>query len=215
MKVALVGPYPPPAGGISVHVQRLASLLTSLWDVIVLDPYQRTSAGSEQRVIGCGPPGVSSIFRVASALRREHADIVHVHVSSMNRFAYGGHLLVSMLPRSARRMLTIHSGSFVPDFRAARWLTKMLIASLVKKFDLLVAVSSEIQAQLIKCGVRPDSISVLPAFLPPDDYPVSAGSAGQGASRDGGRRRLITSGFGIRDWFRTCEEANIESPITS
>jgi glycosyltransferase involved in cell wall biosynthesis len=199
-KVAVIGPWPPPAGGVSVHVQRLASLLASVGDVIVVNPYQSVSTGNGQRVVGCGPPGLRSIVRMASVLGQEHADIVHIHVSGMNRFAYGGHLLVSLLPRSVRRMLTIHSGSFVPDFRAAGWLTRKLVTSLVRRFDLLVAVSTEIQTELIECGVRADAIHVLPAFIPPDDHAVGAGLAIQAEGTDGNRKRLVTSGYGIRDY---------------
>ncbi|MCL4779480.1 MAG: glycosyltransferase family 4 protein [Gammaproteobacteria bacterium] len=183
-----------------MHVQRLATLLVSIANVIVINPYQSVSSSSGQLVVGCGPPGVLSILRMASALRNEHSDIVHIHVSGMNRFAYGGHLLVSLLPRAVRRILTIHSGSFVPDFRRAGWLTRKLIALLVRRFDLLVAVSAEIEAQLIECGVRADAIAVLPAFIPPDDYPAGTGLADQADSADGHRKLLVTSGYGIRDY---------------
>jgi glycosyltransferase involved in cell wall biosynthesis len=199
-KLVLIGPYPPPAGGVSVHVQRLASLLEAEYDVRVLDPYRRSASGMEPLVTACGPPGPGSIVRAASAVRGAAVDLVHIHVSSMNRFAYGGHVLVKLLPKAPRKMLTIHSGSFVPDYRAANGVTRAVVAGLLRSFDFVIAVSPEIGVQLEKCGVQAGAISVLPAFIPP----VSSGTAQMPAClssvRTAGRKLLVSSGYGIRDY---------------
>lgn len=199
-RVALIGPYPPPIGGISVHVHRLASLLAAKYEVIVVDPYRERIDGLDQCVIGCGPLGPGAVAKSVSIVRKKSAEIVHIHVSSMHQFAYGGHVLVSMLPRSARRILTIHSGSFVPDYEAANVLTRALIASLVRRFDLVIAVSAEIEEKLKCCGVPAERICVLPAFIPQESDQVIDGSPYLQPLRQGNRKVIVSSGYAIREY---------------
>jgi glycosyltransferase involved in cell wall biosynthesis len=97
-------------------------------------------------------------------------------------------------------MLTIHSGSFVPDYRAANGVTRAVIAGLLRSFDSVIAVSPEIRMQLEKCGVPTEAITVLPAFIPPvhsgtDQVPACLMSA-----QKTGRKLLVSSGYGIRDY---------------
>jgi len=212
-EVAIIGPYPPPAGGISVHVERLAALLADHFRVVVVDPYRREQCGAPAFVKPAGRWAALSGQHAAYVIRRQAADLVHVHVSSMGRFATGGWPMLASLPGKSRRVLTIHSGSFAREVRSAGRLHAKLIQSIVCRFDHVIAVNTEICSQLLDFGVSPDAVSVLPAYLPPPVPSLAAGRERLAPLLHGGRQVLVTSGYGIREYgLHVIARALRESP---
>ncbi len=161
MRVLLVGDYPPPAGGISTHVQQLHRLLQS--------------RGLESRVLDIGKgsarePGVTPAHKFAVYVTRlaGHAakgDLIHLHTSGNNRKAWAvAGSCAWMLPRLGPRVLTVHSGLMPPAVREDRQLR--LVAQLAaRSFDALVAVSPAIEEALRGLGVAARRIHVHPAFI--------------------------------------------------
>jgi glycosyltransferase involved in cell wall biosynthesis len=135
-RVLLVGPIPPPTGGIAAHVAALARALGALG-------------------IGASVVDTRSRLRFASALGRAGLarDRIHVHVCGHNRRSYG--VLAACLAASPARpaLVTLHSG-LVPRFlgeltRGARG----TIAELLGRAGSVIAVSDAVAEAVEALGV--------------------------------------------------------------
>ncbi|OFX24294.1 MAG: glycosyl transferase [Anaeromyxobacter sp. RBG_16_69_14] len=162
MKIALVGDYPPPFGGVSVHVAALERALAARSvDLRVLD-------------IGRGQndaPGVAparGALRCAVALARAAAErrLIHVHTSGANPKSWLLALAASRarLPGSPLPLLTLHSG-LLPVYLARYAERREVARAVCSSFGRVVAVSHELSATLEGCGVPAARLEVVPAFL--------------------------------------------------
>jgi glycosyltransferase involved in cell wall biosynthesis len=156
LDVLVLGPVPPPLGGIAVHVSRLVPHLQKAGlEVGVLNHFRSTDADFVLDALNRNP---INYFRMP---RRIHARVVHYHHS------HWGMLLAVALGRrrtGSRYVLTLH-GNDVPRLlesrvpmlgRATRWA--------LNRFDAIIVVNPDIRSA-IQEHVAPDRIEVLPAFL--------------------------------------------------
>lgn len=159
MRVLLVGDYPPPHGGVAVHVQQLHRYLRE--------------HGVEARVLDIGKGGrpapdvfpVRGVARFGSRLAGFLADgwTVHVHTSGNNPKSW---LLAAVAgvpwPR-APRVVTLHSG-LLPDYLAASPARRALARAALAGYSRVVAVSEAVKGALVSCGVPAGKVLVHPAF---------------------------------------------------
>ncbi len=135
-KILLVGPEPPPTGGIASHV---ASLCRALGKIGVAS----TLVDSRQRL------------RFVTELGRAGArgDVVHLHVCGHNRSSYGllGACLAATPVHPA--MVTLHSG-LLPGYLSAVTRTgRRTIAGLLRRASAVVAVSDQVARAVRELGV--------------------------------------------------------------
>jgi glycogen(starch) synthase len=170
-QVLLVGGYPPLYGGVNVHVQRLAAALSEHVEVRVLDYLRDTRAGWDSEVPYVYRAGHvhlrrSRVLRIVWRLSRFDCDLVHFHAGSLSNFALLALPMLLVLPRSSRKVLTIHSGSMPAQVRSASTARRLLLTGILGCFDLIICVSSDIQDAVASlCPMAPTR--VIPAFLPP------------------------------------------------
>lgn len=200
-RVLLVGPLPPPLGGISVHVARLQKLLQTKFEVWVIDPYgNNRQLRAANQVIQAGPPGLKLLPLFWLLLWRERMNLVHVHVSAMHRFVFVGLPLLWICGWvGVPALLTIHSGSFAATNhrRAHRWLIRQCLS----RFVQIIAVTKELRLRLIREFACPaDKIAVIPAFIPASAEPSPELTAWLDGCRRDGRRVVVASGFGRRHY---------------
>ncbi|MFL5271552.1 MAG: glycosyltransferase [Anaeromyxobacteraceae bacterium] len=162
MKVALVGDWPPPLGGVSVHVAALARALRA--------------RGIEVRVLDVGRGGHSGdgvvpargAARAIPALARAAAEgfVVHAHTNGANArsWALAAAAGRARLPGAPRAVLTLHSG-LLPAWLAARRARQAVARAACAPFGRIVAVSDAIARALGAAGVAPGAIAIQPAFL--------------------------------------------------
>jgi glycogen synthase len=159
MRVLLIGDYPPPHGGVAVHVQQLHQFLRG--------------RGLEAKVLDIGKGGrpapdvlpVQSLagfgLRLAGFLSAGWT--VHVHTSGNNPKSW---LLAAAAgvpgPRSPR-VITLHSG-LLPGFLAGAHSRRVLARAALAGYARVVAVSPAIKEALVDCGVSEEKIVVVPAF---------------------------------------------------
>jgi glycosyltransferase involved in cell wall biosynthesis len=165
--VLILGPVPPPRGGIAVHVSRvLPELQKAGLEVGVLNHFSSTEAEFVLDALNRNP---INYFRMP---RRIRARVVHYHHS------HWAMLLAVALGRprtGSRYVLTLH-GNDVPGLLESRipmlrWATRWAIS----RFDAIIVVNPDIRSA-IQDYVDPDRIEVLPAFLeaPSDESPYDA-----------------------------------------
>jgi glycogen(starch) synthase len=159
--VLLVGPYPPPFGGVSVHIQRLAALLNARGvSVGVLDHFGRSRHG---------PPVVGALkrnpLRYATALRRFAASVMHYH--------HGGRLtpllaaaLMLRRTRYERTIITVHGHDLQPFLESRLPFVPGVTCWALDRFDVVIAVSDEV-ADTLRQHLPGAEVAVLPAYLPP------------------------------------------------
>ncbi len=193
MKILLVGDYPPPYGGIAVHLEQVHRFLRN--------------HGITARVLNigkgeCADPEVISTrkaWRFAFELSRLSAQgwLPHLHVSGNNSKAWwivgsvGGY----RWPRPP--VVTVHSGR-CPEFLARSGLRRMLVRAALSSYGAVIAVSQQIERALVEAGVSPARIVVQPAFCASE---VRAGPAPDGFANARSR------------WSPLVAMAYLESPV--
>jgi glycosyltransferase involved in cell wall biosynthesis len=157
LKVALIGVYPPPYGGISVHIQRLsASYPDGGALVAVFDSGRQVKK----------TPGVYNLGRIRGWLcfLASRWDIVHAHTSSINWKVPIAFFFLARMKRT-RFILSYHSlREKEEDFGS---LGRRLVRFMLKSASHCIAINAEIKAKLVAMGAPPERVSVVPAFLPP------------------------------------------------
>jgi glycosyltransferase involved in cell wall biosynthesis len=144
--VLLVGPTPPPTGGIATHVASLArALAVAGVGAAVVDPRRRL------RFVG-------ELSRAGIA-----GEVVHLHVCGHNARSYG--LLAACLAATPRlpAMVTLHSGLLPAYLGAVTATGRRTIAGLLERAARVVVVSPAIAAAVRDLGV--DGVELVSPFI--------------------------------------------------
>lgn len=160
-KVLLVGGFPPPYGGIAVHVAALREELEARGARV-----EGVDVGGRGRSLS-GVTPASGPLGLATALARQAGAgfLVHAHISGHTPKSW----LVALASGLARRpfgpgaLLTVHSG-LLPSFlaRGERW--RALARAVARAFSRVVAVTPHIAQHLARLGVDRGRLAVAPAF---------------------------------------------------
>ena len=159
-RVALVGMYPPPIGGVSIHLKRLKHVLDHYGiDSIVFD------ISGEQH--DAKAPNVISVrnFKVwlIEQLFYSQEDIIHYHGSNWNHRC----ALILFKLRSKKVIFTFHS--LRENIEAFHPFKRWIIKQLVFRFaDHFIAPGPEVKASLTTAGVSAQKVTVIPTFIPPE-----------------------------------------------
>jgi glycosyltransferase involved in cell wall biosynthesis len=146
MKIAIIGSYPPPYGGISIHVQRLYALLKhDGHDVFV---FKNITAPR---------------WLIAARGKWFKYDVVHFHDASVK-----GRILIGLLGALGLNVvLTIHGDSLKNQLAYSGWLKRSLLTFSLQHIGHIVGVKAEIRDIVLSLGVKPSQVSVINAYLPP------------------------------------------------
>lgn len=156
--VLLVGPYPPPFGGIATHVQRLAQAIEAEGLTVRVLNHFRTRVASPliQGDLRRNP------VRYWYALRVTQARLVHYHHSRWSTLI----ATAFALSRQDRPVtaITVHDHSLTHYIDGSRPLRGWLVQRALKCFDVIVAVSPEIAREL-GGRLRDQPTYVIPAYV--------------------------------------------------
>jgi glycogen(starch) synthase len=160
MKLLLVGPYPPPHGGVSVHVaelQRRASSEGIPCRVLNTDRHAEPSPHfiPVRSAIGF-------LFNLTRHARRGWT--IHVHTNGHNLKSW----LVALAGATAGHLgpgsqLTLHSGK-MPDYVASRWWRRSLARMTCRRFKRITCVSPRQLETMESLGIPDQRLEVTPAF---------------------------------------------------
>src|SRR5579872_6364143 len=152
MHVLLLGPYPPPHGGVQTNLAAIRKRLVASGaqaSVINLTRYRRASADGVDY-----PEGGLEVMRL---LRRIPATIRHLHVGGelpLRVLLLG--LACAWIPGAEGRpktVFTFHSGGYPGSAggkTASRWTLRGFV---LRRFDRLIAINRELEALYGKFGV--------------------------------------------------------------
>jgi glycosyltransferase involved in cell wall biosynthesis len=163
VRIALVGNWPPPYGGVSVHVAALARVLAERGvDVRVLDIGQGDHRGGLVR-----PARGALRFAARLAAVAAEGRLVHAHTNGANPKSWLVALAAGRArrPLGARGVLTIHSG-LCPAWLRASARRRALAAAACAGYGRVVAVNAEIAEALGEAGVPSRRVAVIPPFSP-------------------------------------------------
>ena len=160
-RIDLLGPVPPPFGGVSIHIVRFLALLAANGHQARVLPYTGTTRNGR---LGKGLQALGQLLRLYGRRLLGPGRVLHLHYGGLGYF-----LALAPLLRTtgSRLVVTFHSVRVVHDLEQAGAGRRARALGLLARFDLFVAVRPEIGAALRGLGLGGPAITVMPAFLPP------------------------------------------------
>jgi len=157
--IYLVGPYPPPFGGVSVHNKRLR---------MALDDKGYRARVLAQADLASDDPAVSSIslgqiWKPFWSGITQSRPIVHYHSSGV----IPKHFILLTLLASFKFPVIITFHSFRQDTSAIMKPCRTLLRLSLRFFSHIICVGSGILDQILDLGVDRKKISVIPSYIPP------------------------------------------------
>jgi glycosyltransferase involved in cell wall biosynthesis len=162
MKILLIGDYPPPHGGIAVHIQQLFRFL------------QARTVTAQVLDIGKGDEREPSVLPVRSwvSYARNLISFIlkgwlpHLHVTGDNFKAWlaVASVAAARKPWGAPPVVTLHSG-LLPDYLAGSKQRQFWARNLLRGFGRVIVVSDHLRDALAAAGVDLARVVVHPAFL--------------------------------------------------
>lgn len=156
LKIAILGPYPPPYGGVSIHIQRILNLLLenhidcAIYDITQFldgkDKFDEIQVKKWPKII---------FFS---------GGIIHIHNSGLNLLKI--FLLTNLMAiRGNKIIITFHS--LRDDIENFNWFKKKVLKFGLKRISHFITVNSNIKEKLINVGIKNEIITIIPGFLPP------------------------------------------------
>jgi len=156
-KVNIIGPYPPPMGGISVHIKRMKGFMESKG--IQCDIYNESKLEEKKRNIYAIKKYKMFLFKIPFL----KGSIVHFHtVDKRLRMLLGIYKALGK-----KIILTIHGGSLVEQINGSGAIGKFILMKSLKKIDKIICVNEMNTSELIELGFEQEKVITLPAYINP------------------------------------------------
>lgn len=162
MRVLLLGPYPPPHGGVQTNLVAIRALLLERGMPCAVINLHRFRSGEGEQVYH-----PKTALGVLALLLRLRYDIVHLHIGG----AVPGRLLLlsllcCLMPRS-KAVLTFHSGGYATAAEGKAAIPRSLRGLVFRRFDRVIAVNREIVELFRRFGVPAGRIRLIPPHPSP------------------------------------------------
>jgi glycosyltransferase involved in cell wall biosynthesis len=158
--IALLGSFPPPYGGVTVHIQRLYEAITKKgFRCHVYDFDISKVSCSEKDIIVVKNP----VFWAFKYLFSKKEDIVHTHNSDWRIRAMMGILSLT----GTKTMVSIHGESLKNSICGKNFVIRFLVVFSLKRVNYIIAANKEIFDLCISVGIKKEKIAVIVPFIPP------------------------------------------------
>lgn len=179
MKLLLIGPFPPPHGGISVHVAEAKKQLVRAGISSRVLNMNRTVPESEEYI--CFHSRLE-FLRVLFVYARQGWTL-HLHTNGHNDKSWLIAVACGLLGQLAPGcLLTLHSG-MAPAYLGKGSIGRRLLAYIACRLhDRVITVNREIWRSLVSLGVSPERLEVIPAYFaisPPTALPATLANLGK------------------------------------
>ena len=154
--ITLIGAYPPPYGGVSVHIKRLKRFLEAhgLEVSVLADP------GSGENGRGINARRLGPVW-YADRFLRDRPGLLHFHTSGLGSARLLPLALLALRGRPV--VVTLHSLRDRPS-----GILPGVLRLALRSFRRVICVGPEIHEQLLDLGLRSDRLTIIPSYLPPD-----------------------------------------------
>jgi glycogen synthase len=161
MKILLLGPYPPPQGGIQTHLVGLREYLRQR-NIPTYVVNLTRHRGTEREGIYY-PQMASQVLRLLLHLPY---NLAHIHIGgNLSPRLLGLSCITGVLP-GKKVVLTFHSGGYPSSRVGLKTHPRTLRALILRHLDGLIAVNQEIVDFYRKCGIEDAKIRLIPPFRP-------------------------------------------------
>ncbi len=162
MRVVLLGPYPPPHGGVQTNLTAIREFLLARGVSCAVINLHRFRSGRGEAVYH--PSGALETLRLLISLR---ADVIHLHIGGdLTPRLLGLCLACCLMPR-AKAVLTFHSGGYPSSPAGLSAGPRTLRGFVFRRFDRIIAVNPEIARMFARFGVPDERVRVIaPHSLP-------------------------------------------------
>ncbi len=168
MRVLLLGPYPPPHGGVQTNLVAIrAFLIKNGVSCSVINITRHRKPDAEEVYYP------ESAVQLLALLARLPYDVLHLHIGGMLTNRLLALSLACTLRSGTKSVMTFHSGGF-PSTPEGQALGPASFAGFVlRRFDGVIGVNEEIVSFLHNVGIRPQRVRCISpyAFLPKDLSP--------------------------------------------
>jgi len=166
LRVLLLGPYPPPHGGVETNVVAIRDFLFRSQincQVINLTRHRKTE--------GNGVYYPRGVFEVLRLLLKLQFDIIHIHIGGEVTWRLLGLGFVCSLLPGRKVVLTLHSGGYPssPAGKGAR--PGSFRGHIFSRFDGLIGVNQEIVDMFVRFGVPRQRIRLIAPYALPEQIP--------------------------------------------
>ncbi len=156
MRVVLLGPYPPPHGGVQTNLAAIRGALLERGmgcQVINLTRFRQEDKD------GIYYP--QTTWGVLSLLLRLEYDVIHLHVGGDLRLRHAGLLWLCSLIPGKRVVFTFHSGGYPSSPAGQRAAARSFRGFALRSVDCVIAVNQELVDLFRRFGVAPDRIRLI------------------------------------------------------
>lgn len=156
-KIELWGTYPPPIGGVSIHVYRLIHNLHKLDSSIILRNFGNSLPASNVPYVKQVSYRWLEFFLLLFRKKR----VIHLHSNNLLAF-----VLFILLGRRHKVGVTLHNQNLIKE---TSFIRKKIIQNFLRKADFVVLNDDNYMLRLCShFHCLKNNFYVLPAFLPPD-----------------------------------------------
>lgn len=177
MKVLLLGPYPPPHGGVQTNLVGIRSfLLKHEIPCAVINITRHRKAEADDVYYPEGP------VQLLGRLSRLRYDVLHLHIGGMltNRLLALG-LICAKWP-GTKSVLTFHSGGFPSSPEGQALNSASFAAFVLRAFDGVIGVNQQIVTFLHRLGVPQSRTRLISPYVPVANQPENGSLPRQLAS---------------------------------
>ncbi|WP_168190162.1 glycosyltransferase family 4 protein [Caloramator sp. E03] len=154
--INIIGPYPPPYGGISVHIKRIYNYLKNNNYEVKIYNESKTFFNEDVKIIKSYKTFLLKLFFIKG-------DIFHFHtIDKKIRMLLGIYKLFNK-----KIILTIHGESLNNQINDSNFFIRFLLINSLKKLDKIICVNPKIVDELVNLGFNKNKLIYLPAYINP------------------------------------------------
>ena len=158
-KIAIIGPYPPPYGGISIHIKRMKNYLEK--NCIECIVYNESRIVEYENIINVKP--INSYRKFILRIPFLKSNVLHFHSTNCKiRMLLGWYKFLGK-----KIILTIHGESLHDQLIRLNFMGRYLLLLSLKNLDKIICVNPRTKEELLDLGFNSKKIKVIPAFIPP------------------------------------------------
>ncbi len=160
LKIGIIGSYPPPYGGVTVHIQRLMKKLDEhAIDYVLYDILGEQRESREPRFVRIRHPKLWMLKYFFSG----NTEIIHNQTTD-----WRGQVIVGLMGLLGKKTIsTLHSEKLLRSWKTYNILKRKVLQIALQSTTALIVVNSEIRDFCTSLGVSPEKIFLIPAFIPP------------------------------------------------